>query len=230
MTLRKEVIGLATLYLADCHELLPELPREGAIVSDPPYGMAWDTDSGRFSGFNRDETRPGGVGRADRKIHADGQPFDPAPWLGFSRVTLWGSNHYGQALPRGTSLVWLKKKPEHYGTFLSDAEVGWQSWGHGVYVFNAPDSNARRRLEASGSVLASETAHPSQKPVSLMRWCIERTGPAAFFIDPYMGSGTTGVACVEMEKPFIGIEIEPAYFEIACRRIEEAQRQGRLLA
>jgi site-specific DNA-methyltransferase (adenine-specific) len=224
------VIGKATLYLCDCMDLLQALPADAAIVTDPPYGMSFDTDSTRFSGFTQAGLPPRGDGRKDRQIHGDDKPFDPAPWLQFKRTTLWGANHYARELPLGSTLVWLKKQPQHYGTFLSDAEIGWQSWGHGVYAFNAPDSNARRRREFTGTIMGAETAHPTQKPVALMRWCLERTGDAPIYVDPYMGSGTTGVACAEIGAAFIGCEIEPTYFEIACERIADAQRQDRLFA
>lgn len=222
------MIGSATLYLGDCTELLKAIPRDAAIVTDPPYGMGYDTDSTRFSGLTKGPPR--GQGRSDRLIEGDDRPFDPSPWLSWKRVTLWGANHYAPRLPLGSTLVWLKKYPQHYGTFLSDAEIGWQSWGHGVYVFNAPDSIGRRKMEFTGTIMGDATAHPTQKPVTLMRWCLDRTGPAPVYVDPYMGSGTTGVACAEIGAPFIGCEIERAYFDIACERIERAQRQERLFA
>ena len=225
---RIERIGNATLYLADCREVLPTLPKVDAVITDPPYGMNYNTDSRRFSGFTQEGLPPRGNGRADRKIIGDDEAFDPSPWLAFPVVVLFGSNHFGQRLPVGTTLVWLKKSPQHYGTFLSDAEVAWEKGGHGVYVFYAEDSNARRRLEANGSVFSVEgTAHPTQKPVALMEWCLQRN-PAEMTLDPFMGSGTTGVACANLQRRFIGIERERKYFDIACRRIEDAQRQARI--
>ena len=226
------IIGNATLYLGDCREILPTLPKVDAVITDPPYGMNFDTDSRRFSGFTQDGLPPRGEGRGDRLIYGDDEPFDPEPWMAFPKVVMWGSNHYAQRLSIGTTLVWLKRSPQHYGTFLSDAEVAWQKGGHGVYVFYAEDSNARRRLENNGDVFGGSTAHPTQKPVALMEWCIERAKvPAGSVIfDPYMGSGTTGVAAHRHGMKFIGIEREPKYFEIACRRIEDAQRQSRMFA
>lgn len=223
-------IGDATLYHGDCLEILPTLPKVDAVVTDPPYGMALNTDSRRFSGFKQDGLPPRGDGRADRLIAGDTKPFDPSPWLGYRDVVLWGSNHYWQKLPIGTTLAWLKRSPEHYGTFLSDAEIGWQKGGHGVYVFYAEDSNARRLLEANGKAFGGETAHPTQKPVALMKWCLQRTVPASVVLDPFMGSGTTGVACAQLGRKFIGIEIERKYFDIACERIDNAYRQQRLFA
>lgn len=226
--MRVERIGNATLYLGDNRDAEP-LQRDAALISDPPYGMDWNTDSTRYSGFKQDGLPPRGEGRTDRLIHADNVKFDPAPWLTFSEVILWGANHYGQSLPLGTTLVWLKKSPQHYGTFLSDCEIGWQKGGYGCYVFNAPDSNARRRLEFTGTIMGEETAHPTQKPIALMRWCVDRC-KSPLVIDPYMGSGTTGVAALQAGRQFIGIEIEPTYFDIACERVENAQRQEALFA
>ena len=109
--------------------------------------------------------------------------------------------------------------------------MAWQAGGHGVYVFNAEDSNARRRMEATRAAFGSATAHPTQTPIALMEWCIDRAklDAGSMVLDPYMGSGTTGIAAANRDMGFIGIEREPKYFDIACRRIEDAQRQGRLL-
>ena len=219
-----ETIGNATLYRADCFDVLPHLQGVDAVVTDPPYGMGYNTDSTRFSGGSIDR----GKGRRDRKIPNDDKDFDPSPWLKFPEVVLWGANHFATRLPVGTSLVWLKREPKNRGTFLSDAEIGWQSGGHGVYVFNAPDSNARRRLEFTGSAFGKETAHPSQKPIALMSWCLQRVSGSSI-LDPFMGSGTTGVAAFKLNKKFIGIELDKKYFDIACERISRAQKNGDLL-
>lgn len=226
--MRVERIGLATLYLGDCREIAPTLERPAAVISDPPYGMAWDTDSTRFSGGNHKR----GKGRADfGVVVADREPFDPAPWLrAADRVVLWGFNHYAARLPVGTTLVWVKKAPHLWGTFLSDAELGWMAGGHGVYCREIPWSPPARAMDAGGDPSVPVSIHPTQKPVALMRWCIEqaKVPPGGVILDPYMGSGSTGVAAVEMRHPFIGIEIEQRYFDVACRRIEQAQRQSDL--
>lgn len=226
MSVEVETIGQATLYCGDAHEIETGLGLAStAIVSDPPYGMGYNTDSRRFSGAGRKR----GQGRSDRKIRNDDRPFDPEPWLRYGEVILWGANHFAQRLPVGTTLVWLKKEPRHRGAFLSDAEVGWQKGGHGVYVFHAPDSIGRRRLEFTGSAFGAETAHPTQKPIALMDWCITRIKSKIVF-DPFMGSGTTGVSAARAGRRFVGVEIEREYFDIACRRIDDAQRQGDLLS
>ncbi len=229
ITTRTEQIGNAMLYLADCRDVLPTLSGVDAVVTDPPYGGRFNTDSTRFTGGQTGLIQHRrGEGRSDRSIYGDNADFDPSPWLAFDEVILFGSNHYAERLPRGTSLVWLKKYPEHYGTFLSDAELGWQKGGYGVYVFHAPDSNGRRQSEVSGGdPFGGITAHPTQKPIALMSWCLSRVNGQTV-LDPFMGSGTTGVACARLGRRFIGIEIDPTYFAIACRRIEQAQRQSDL--
>ena len=205
-----------TLILGDCREVLPTLVGIDAVVSDPPYGMSWNTDSTRFTGGNQKR----GDGRPDYgAIVADDSPFDPAPWLVFPETILWGANHYSARLPIGSTLVWLKKSPHAYGTFLSDAEIGWQSAGHGVYCKHVEfQGGLARKAEHNGL----QAAHPSQKPIDLMCWCVQRLKGGHHILDPYMGSGTTGLACLRLGRSFTGIEIEPKYFDIACRRISDA--------
>lgn len=222
--MRVERIGNATLYLGDCREVAPTLENVDAVVSDPPYGMDWDTNTKRFSGGNRSEER--GDGRDDwAEIHGDAEPFDPAPWLVYPKVVLWGANHYAARLPVGTTLVWIKKADHLFGTFLSDCEVGWMKGGHGVYAHRKQFPPPARMAENYGA-----TAHPTQKPLSLMQWCLQRAKVTGTVLDPYMGSGTTGVACATLGLPFIGIEREPAYFETAVARIRGAHANGRLFA
>jgi site-specific DNA-methyltransferase (adenine-specific) len=217
---RIETIGDCTLYLGDC--LAVELPPADAVVSDPPYGMAWNTDSTRFTGGTREKQLV--PGRADwGPVAGDAEPFTPGLWLHYPEVILWGANHYWRQLPLGTTLIWLKKHLHLLGTYLSDAEIGWQRGGHGVYVANVPFPNVTKVSEGANGL----SLHPTQKPLGLMEWCVERT-KGATILDPYMGSGTTGVACVNLGRKFIGIEIEPRYFDIACRRIEAAYAQPRL--
>lgn len=224
--MRVERIGLATLYLADCREVAPTLARPAAVISDPPYGMGWNTDSTRFSGGNHRR----GEGRADfGGIADDDTPFDPAPWIAAAdRIVLWGANHYAARLPVGTTLIWVKKAPHLWGTFLSDAEVAWCAGGHGAYCCEVPWSPPARAMDAGGDPQTPVSIHPTQKPTALMRWCIEkaRLPAGGTILDPYAGSGSTIVAAVQMRHPAIGIEIEERYFDVMCRRVEEAQKQG----
>lgn len=210
------------LHLGDCREILPTLGKVDAVVSDPPYGMAWNTDSTRFTGGHQKR----GDGRKDfGAIVADSVPFDPKPWLAFPEVILWGANHFGARLPVGSTLVWIKKSAHAFGTFLSDAELGWQKGGHGVYCkFVEFQGGLARKAEFDGS----QSAHPTQKPIDLMLWCLARLKGKGHVLDPYMGSGTTGVACVRLGRRFTGIEIESKYFDIACRRIADELKRPRL--
>jgi DNA modification methylase len=217
---REEVLAEGVrLILSDCREILPALCNVDSVVTDPPYGMAWDTNSTRFTGGNQKRED----GRADfGPIVEDDMQFDPSPWIGFEDVILWGANHYAARLPIGQTLVWIKKSPHAFGTFLSDAEIGWQRGGHGVYCKHVEfQGGFARKAENDGN----RSAHPSQKPIELMCWCLQRLKSGRHVLDPFMGSGTTGVAAVRLGRQFTGIEIEPKYFDIACRRIDDALRR-----
>ena len=131
-------------------------------------------------------------------------------------VVIWGGNYFADLLP--VSMGWLVWDKGQRNFSLADCELAWTS-----------ENRAARVLTyARASALADGKEHPTQKPVAVMRWCIEqaKVPPGGVILDPYMGSGSTGVAAMQMRHPFIGIEIEERYFDIACRRIEEAQRQG----
>ena len=195
-----------TLILGDC---LAHLPIEAdAVISDPPYGMKWD---GRIKCGKNGH----GAGAARRKrisILGDDSPFDPAPWLNYPAVVLFGSNHYSRRLPVGTTLVWIKKlDPAFNNGWLSDAELAWMKGGVGVYC----------KRDTSHMAEANEREHPSQKPVTIMAWVMRKAKvpEGATVLDPYMGSGTTGIACIRTGRKFIGIERDPAHFKTAELRI-----------
>ena len=201
--------GQAVIYHGDNREIRL-IEGVDAIVTDPPYGMGWDTDSSRFSGGQPSSRYKRGRGRSDwGAVGGDDEAFDPTPWLTFAQVILWGANHYAGKLPVGTTLVWIKRFEEAYGTFLSDAEVAWMKGGYGVYC----------RRDTSLMSHTGERFHPTQKPVALMRWCHEKT--TGVILDPYMGSGTTLLAAKDLERKAIGIEREEKYCEIAARRLEQ---------
>lgn len=228
---RKEVIGAATLYLADCRSVLPTLNGIDAIVSDPPYGMDWNPDSRRFFATNPDpKKRRTGAGKNHSRIKGDKRPFDPKHLLGYRNVVLWGANHYAARLPKGTTLVWAKKHEHLFGKFLSDCEIGWRKGGEGAYIHVSSFPAPRRAFELGRK--DGTCPHPTQKPESLMRWCIEREKlkPGAVICDPYMGTGTTAVAALALGHPFIGMEMDEGYFDIACDRIAKAQQQASLFA
>lgn len=198
---------LVTIYHGDCREIVPSLSKDVAVVSDPPYGMAWDTDTTRFSGGKQKVKRGRDWGAA---IDGDAEPFDPSQWLDYPYVVLFGSNHFGARLPVGTTLVWVKRHDEAFGSFLSDMELAWRKGGHGVYGY--------RSLRAPG-----RTHHPTEKPVDVMRWCIERSGApeSVTILDPFMGSGSTLVAAKSLGRRAIGIETQEVY----CRRAANRCRQ-----
>jgi site-specific DNA-methyltransferase (adenine-specific) len=207
MTTRVERIGLATLYCGDCREIAPTLERPAAVITDPPYGIGFGAKHTKWSA-NRGTV----LGDWDKAAP------DISPILGLADdVVIWGGERFGLPVRRGW-LTWVKT--DAAPTFAS-TEFAWTN----------KDRPARHFLWSVGATNQERVGHPTQKPVALMRWCIEqaKVPPGGVILDPYMGSGSTGVAAVEMRHPFIGIEIEPQYFDIACRRIEQAQRQGDLL-
>lgn len=210
------------LYDQDCRDYEIEAD---AIITDPPYGMDWNTDSTRFSGgtINR------GTGRKDwGKIAGDDAEFDPSRWLDFKHCALWGSNHYWKTLPVGTTLVWAKKHQQQWGSFLSDAEVGWVKGGHGVYLFSNPWNPPARAIDAGGDVLRPVGIHPTQKPVALMAWTMQmaKVPEGARVCDPFSGSGTTAIACIRTRRKFIGFERDKVHFNTAKERIKRELQQG----
>ena len=198
-----------TIYHGDCREILPTLP-DGAIVSDPPYGMKWDAST-KVRGFFPGDKRI----RASAKVKwepiaEDNKPFDPSFMLSRKEVILWGFNHFPQHLTKGTALVWLKRYDDGFGSFLSDAEIAWMNKGCGVYC--------KRDVSMQGK--SSTRVHPAQKPVDLLQWCIGFVD-AQTILDPFMGSGTTLVAAKNLSRKAVGIEIEERYCEIAAKRLSQ---------
>lgn len=218
MTIHKEVIiGNARLLLGDCADILPTLSKVDAVITDPPYGMDW-----AFTGQGSGKAGQGGSNSITKgkRIQGDAVEFDPTHLLAYGKVIVWGMQHYPHKLARGSVLVWIKKYQDAFGTFLSDADLAWMRGGCGVYC-------SRTINPAS---FQAEKCHPTQKPVELMAWCIEmaKVEPGQTVLDPYMGSGTTGVASIQMGRNFIGIERDPEYFEFSCQRIAKAHAQGQL--
>lgn len=199
------IIGNATLYLGDCREILPGLPKVDACITDPPYGI----------GANKQT-----LGSGKKKFDRGGNWDDSVPdirWIpGHARwFCVWGGNYFADQLPTTNDiLVWHKKND---GLTFSECEFAWTN------------SGKQSRIK-SHHWSGEEKEHPTQKPLPVMEWCIGYFPEAAMILDPFMGSGTTGVACMNLGRSFIGIEREPKYFDIACRRVEDAQRQGRLIA
>lgn len=214
---------MVTLHHGDCLEFMRGMADNSvdAVVTDPPYGIDWNTDYTRFPNAFQ-----ACVNKAHKPVESDAKPFDPLPFLEFAPVVvMFGANHFSNKLPAGTLLVWVKRRDSMLGKWLADAEVAWMNKGAGVYIL---------QHEWHGALKASEhntkRHHPTQKPVEVMKWLIDKAKvPAgATVFDPFMGSGTTGVACVQTGRNFIGCEISEDYFKIAKRRIAEAQAQHQI--
>lgn len=213
--MRTETIGNATLYLGDCREIMPTLPKPDAVVTDPPYGISADTNNSKPpddpNGW-RHYGAPTGWDD-DRQVEA------VKMILGLGVQTMiWGGNYYADVLPPSMGfLIWDKGQE---GFSLADVEMAWWSeW-----------RAARRILYPRALAIAEGGEHPTQKPIKVMEWCLKQAKNPATVLDPFMGSGTTGVACMGMGLKFVGIEITPKYFDIACRRIEDSQRQQRMFS
>ena len=204
---RVEKIGDATLYLGDCLEILPTLPKVDAVITDPPYGIGM---------------HGGKIGRANYEVLSewDSSPADISHLLALGVPSvIWGGNYF--AVP--PSQCWLVWDKETQGiTTFADCELAWT---------NLPRAVRMVRHLWSGPYMREREVrfHPTQKPTRVMRWAAEFL-PDGVMLDPFMGSGTTGVACAQLGRKFIGIEIEPKYFDIACERIDNAYRQKRMFA
>lgn len=253
---RIETIGAATLYLGDCRDILPTLPRADAIVSDPPYGQGLNTNvtgksvTGRKPGSGRPYAIQDKRRKTARGIHSTGvatqfpdgiegdnpnDPFDVATLLGYSdRILLWGAHKFAEKLPRGRWLAW-DKVPTGKVRDQGDGEMAWTNVSPDAVtrfyrlLWDGVCVGAAARHEVTAG---QRRVHPTQKPQALMAWSLGFVdAPAGGVIcDPCMGAGSTGLAALDAGYRFIGIEKVPFYFDIACRRIEDAQRQGRLIA
>ena len=220
--MRGEVIGDCRLILGDCQEILPTLGRVDAVVTDPPYGIGADKGKKGAIPFNGSKPIPRAYHpentwdneRPPRELFDAIRSAAPA-------VILWGGNYFADCLPAQGRWLWWDKcqTMPSYG----DGELAWT---------NLPQTTPRKFVLANNQLFANRVArhHPTQKPVELMEWCLGFLPDAETICDPFMGSGSTGVACVRMGRRFIGIERHEPYFDIACRRIEEAYKQPRLFA
>jgi DNA modification methylase len=216
--LREEQIGDCRLILGDCRAVLPVLGPVDAVVTDPPYGISRDRGMGGsgVDGFGAGIKRNprayvGGWDGARPSLEAFGAILAAAP-----THIIWGGQFFADLLPaQGKWLFWDKcQTMPSYG----DGELAWTSLrGDAVkqFTYNGSGLHAKEKSRV----------HPTQKPVALMRWCLGFIPQARVILDPFMGSGTTLVACAREGRAGIGIEIDPGYFATACARVAEAYRQ-----
>jgi site-specific DNA-methyltransferase (adenine-specific) len=245
MTTRVEQIGSCTLYLANCLEVLPTLGRVDACITDPPYGvtaLAWDKQvSGWeklidaphlwcfgsfrfFLDFRPDgwkyaqeivwEKHNGSNNHADRfrRVHELAVHYYRGEWAELHKETIFTHDATARTVRR-------KARPPHFGNI-------------GASSYASEDGGPRMmRSVIYAPSCHGEAVHPTQKPVAVVSPLVQYSAPAGgTVLDPFMGAGTTGVACVRLGRQFIGIEIEAEHFNSACRRIEDAYRQGDLFA
>jgi site-specific DNA-methyltransferase (adenine-specific) len=198
-------IGSATLYLGDCMDILPTLGKVDAVITDPPYGIGFAAQPTKWQ-------RLAGK-KAESWDDATAPDIDALRALGGVQI-IWGGNYYSLPPTRGW-LSWFKPDAP---PSMANFELAWTN----------QDRNSRQLSVSIGATNAERVGHPTQKPLALMRWTIEQAGMVDSIADFFMGSGTTGVAAIQLGRKFIGIEREPKYFDIACQRIEKAVAQGQL--
>lgn len=215
----KVIIGDCELWHGDCREVLSQIEAD-ACVTDPPYGIAYMHSGGGIGvGARRNHSIP---------IHGDGNPFDPVPLLRFPIVLMFGADHYRDKLPSGGTLIaWDKHIGIGPNDSFADAEYAWTNLRVKRNVFRYLWKGvACEKMGEDGG----RRYHPTTKPQGLMRWCIELMPNAKTIVDPYMGSGSTGVAAIALGRAFVGVEIHRPYFDVACERIAAAQAQGKLFS
>ncbi len=212
-------IGDAILYQGDCVEVMKFLSMADATVTDPPYGINIAA-TGTIGGHHKIPVKD--YGKADW----DKEGMTVEQWEAILKAApqyiVWGGNHLANIMgPSAGVLIWDKKCKNGWNDTFSDAEIAWTNALSRTKVFRHLWIGALRASEQGSNV----RQHPTQKPIALMEWCLSFV-EGDTILDPFMGSGTTGVACVNLGRKFIGIEHDSKYFEISCKRIEMASLQG----
>jgi DNA modification methylase len=212
---RREIIGNCELYLGDCRNILPTLGKVDAVVTDPPFGT---NNNSSWNGLHGDCKIAN-----DHDLSVRDGALD---CIAYDRRLVFGS--WKKDKPKGNTrqvLIW--EKGGHCG--IGDLSIPWKPNFEEIYVIGSGFIGERTSgvihiiadRECNG--VARERYHPTEKPLRLMLELVNKT--PGTILDPFVGSGTTGVACSKLGRKFIGIEIEPKYFDIACERIAEAYRQ-----
>lgn len=209
-----------TLYNADWMDLLEELTTRkiACVVTDPPYGIG-ESNKKALSRGNAPGAMAAPIDYGE--FDWDQFPISDAAISGLLTVApqqvIFGGNYYADKLPASSGwIVWDKMNGAND---FSDCELAWTSYSRGVRII---------RYLWQGMIKAKpeQRYHPTQKPLAVMEWVIDNyTKPDTLILDPYMGSGTTGVACVRLGRDFVGVERDPRYFAVAQERIAQATRQ-----
>lgn len=239
--MRVEQIGDATLYLGDCLEILPTLPKVDAVITDPPYSerthAGHDASASGHTGQGNDGAERAALGYAALSPEraatvADCFSDSCDGWI------VWMTDHtlapsISAALEARGRYVFAPLPffaPGSRVRLSGDGPSSWTDW----IVVSRTARQAKWGTLRGGYVAApgwSDKAHMGGKPTQLMiNLTADYSRDRALVADPFMGSGTTGVACANLGRKFIGIEIEPKYFDIACERIDNAYRQQRMFA
>jgi DNA modification methylase len=223
--MRKEIIGPCTLYLGDCMEILPEIGKVDAVVTDPPYGV--------FLGGTKINKGPNGK-RAGYANFLDSPAYVRDKVVPAVKIALSKAER-GLVTP-GTRNYFLYPPPCDMGVWFNPAGQSTGRWGfmlaspilyYGKNPRNCKQSGASSTWGAFERLAELKELHPCPKPLKFTTWAVNKASlEGEIVLDPFMGSGTTGVACVNIQRKFIGIEIEEKYFDVSCKRIELAVAQG----
>lgn len=221
-----------TVYCGDCRDIIPTLDGLDVCVTDPPYGVGLDarptgTSSKGYVHFERRKSAP---------LYQD--DYDTIKELIQSTMPLILEKCDRALIFSGTKMMWNYPEPASAGAAFTIAGGGRCSWGFQcsqpiLYYGKDPhlaDGNGAR----PNSFLINPTTHydekidhPVPKPLNWMKWAIDRASrEGEMILDPFMGSGTTGIACIENRRAFIGIEVDPHYFDVACKRITDHLAKG----
>lgn len=218
MTYREEIIGDARLILGDCRDILPTLGQFDAVVTDPPYGI------GEAAGKNSSRGNVA-IAKDYGDDEWDNEPLTPETLALIRAAGRWNIIFGGNYYDSPATSCWLVWDKLNGNNDFADCELAWT---------NLPKAVRRLRYMWNGMLRANGEErgdHPTQKPVGVMAWCLQQLPPGTrSIIDPVMGSGTTGVACVAAGLQFTGIERETKYFDAACRRIAAEHAKPRLFS
>ena len=215
MIIREERIGGQRLILGDCLAVMPLLGKVDAVVTDPPYGIFKKT-SGDGKMFGKETI----YSIDDKAAQWDQMPPIEIFQMIMSapKYVIWGGNYLADILGASAGvLIWYKRTG---GNSYADAELAWTNVTKTSRLFDHQWCGAFKDSERGQRAI-----HPTQKPIALMEWCLGFLPDAQTILDPFMGSGTTLVACQRLGRSGTGIELDPDYFDIACRRVDEATRQ-----